>query len=126
MTDNPDTCDALQNLLLGSSLNSPPSGGKMRLPEVQSKPWEALGISRATWYRKKKPALLNPLESQAAQAKWFDQTLRTWQRYLFAERYGTPELWILARETPDGLAAHQKAEIEKWRPIIKAANIKGE
>jgi tripartite-type tricarboxylate transporter receptor subunit TctC len=29
-------------------------------------------------------------------------------------------------QTPDALAALQKAEIEKWWPIIKAANIKGE
>ena len=29
-------------------------------------------------------------------------------------------------QTPEGLAAFQKAEIEKWWPIIKAANIKGE
>ena len=27
---------------------------------------------------------------------------------------------------PEGLAAFLKAEIEKWWPIIKAANIKGE
>jgi tripartite-type tricarboxylate transporter receptor subunit TctC len=35
---------------------------------------------------------------------------------------------IFAREqqTPAALAAHQKAEIEKWWPIIKAADIKGE
>jgi tripartite-type tricarboxylate transporter receptor subunit TctC len=30
------------------------------------------------------------------------------------------------RLTPEALAAHQKAEIEKWWPIIKAANIKAE
>jgi len=30
------------------------------------------------------------------------------------------------QQTPAGLAAFQKAEIEKWWPIIKAANIKGE
>jgi tripartite-type tricarboxylate transporter receptor subunit TctC len=30
------------------------------------------------------------------------------------------------QQTPEALAAHQKAEIEKWWPIIKAANIKGE
>ena len=30
------------------------------------------------------------------------------------------------QQTPQGLAAFQKAEIEKWWPIIKAANIKGE
>jgi tripartite-type tricarboxylate transporter receptor subunit TctC len=35
---------------------------------------------------------------------------------------------IAARElqTPEGLAAFHKAEIEKWWPIIRAANIKGE
>ena len=30
------------------------------------------------------------------------------------------------QQTSEGLAAFQKAEIEKWWPIIKAANIKGE
>ena len=30
------------------------------------------------------------------------------------------------RQTPEGLRAHQIAEIEKWWPIIKAANIKAE
>ena len=30
------------------------------------------------------------------------------------------------QQTPEGLAAHHKAEIEKWWPIIKAANIKAE
>jgi hypothetical protein len=30
------------------------------------------------------------------------------------------------RQTPEALAAFQKAEIDKWWPIIKAANIKGE
>ena len=30
------------------------------------------------------------------------------------------------RQTPEALAAFHKAEIEKWWPIIKAANIKGE
>jgi len=30
------------------------------------------------------------------------------------------------QQTPEGLAAFHKAEIEKWWPIIKAANIKGE
>jgi tripartite-type tricarboxylate transporter receptor subunit TctC len=30
------------------------------------------------------------------------------------------------QQTPEALAALQKAEIEKWWPIIKAANIKGE
>ena len=30
------------------------------------------------------------------------------------------------RQTPEALGAFQKSEIEKWWPIIKAANIKGE
>jgi hypothetical protein len=30
------------------------------------------------------------------------------------------------QQTPAGLAAFHKAEIEKWWPIIKAAGIRGE
>jgi hypothetical protein len=30
------------------------------------------------------------------------------------------------QQTPDGLRAYHKAEIDKWRPIIDAANIKPE
>ena len=30
------------------------------------------------------------------------------------------------QQTPEALSADQKAEAEKWWPIIKAANIKGE
>jgi tripartite-type tricarboxylate transporter receptor subunit TctC len=36
------------------------------------------------------------------------------------------EIPSLDQQTPEGLYAHHKAEIEKWWPIIKAANIKGE
>jgi tripartite-type tricarboxylate transporter receptor subunit TctC len=32
----------------------------------------------------------------------------------------------LDQQTPDALAAYQKAEIEKWWPIVKAANIKAQ
>jgi tripartite-type tricarboxylate transporter receptor subunit TctC len=31
-----------------------------------------------------------------------------------------------SQQTPDGLGAHHKAEIEKWWPLIKAAGIKAE
>jgi hypothetical protein len=31
-----------------------------------------------------------------------------------------------AQQTPDALAVHHKAEIEKWWPTIKGANIKAE
>jgi tripartite-type tricarboxylate transporter receptor subunit TctC len=34
--------------------------------------------------------------------------------------------WPRAQQTPEALAAHQKAEIERWWPIIKAAGIKVE
>ena len=37
-----------------------------------------------------------------------------------------PEIPPREQQTPEALGAHQKAEIEKWWPIIKAANIKGE
>jgi len=30
------------------------------------------------------------------------------------------------QQTPDALTAYQKAEIEKWWPIVKAANIKAQ
>ena len=36
------------------------------------------------------------------------------------------EIFPRDRQTPEALGAFQKAEIEKWWPIIKAANIKGE
>jgi hypothetical protein len=36
------------------------------------------------------------------------------------------EIFPREQQTPEALAAFQKAEIEKWWPIIKAANIKVE
>jgi tripartite-type tricarboxylate transporter receptor subunit TctC len=36
------------------------------------------------------------------------------------------EIWPREKQTPEALAAQQKTEIEKWWPIIKAANIKAE
>jgi hypothetical protein len=30
------------------------------------------------------------------------------------------------QQTPEALAAYQKAEIEKWWPLVKAANIKAQ
>jgi tripartite-type tricarboxylate transporter receptor subunit TctC len=37
-----------------------------------------------------------------------------------------PEVFPRDQQTPEALAAFQKSEIEKWWPVIKAANIKGE
>ena len=36
------------------------------------------------------------------------------------------EIWPREQQTPEALGAYQKSEIEKWWPIIKAANIKAE
>jgi tripartite-type tricarboxylate transporter receptor subunit TctC len=36
------------------------------------------------------------------------------------------DIWPRDKQTPEALAAQQKAEIEVWWPIIKANNIKGE
>jgi len=36
------------------------------------------------------------------------------------------EIWPRDKQTPEALSAQQKAEIEKWWPIIKAANIKAQ
>ena len=36
------------------------------------------------------------------------------------------EIFPREQQTPEALAAYHKAGIEKWWPIIKAANIKGE
>jgi hypothetical protein len=41
-------------------------------------------------------------------------------------RRGCPGFTRREQQTPEALAAQQKAEIEKWWPIIKAANIKAE
>jgi tripartite-type tricarboxylate transporter receptor subunit TctC len=36
------------------------------------------------------------------------------------------EIFPREQQTPEALLAHQKAEIEKWWPILKAANIKAQ
>jgi tripartite-type tricarboxylate transporter receptor subunit TctC len=58
--------------------------------------------------------------NSAVQAALADATVR--------QRFADQGQDIPAREqqTPEALAAQQKAEIEKWWPIIKAANIKAE
>jgi hypothetical protein len=50
--------------------------------------------------------------------------LCVWRRQKLADL--DQETFSCGQQTPEALAAFQMAEIEKWWPIIKAANIKGE
>jgi hypothetical protein len=104
MTDR-NLIAGLQALLLlqgEASLKDPPDGGKVRLPDAQSKPWESLGISRATWYRQRKPAGELQLWKQGSwrqkrRAKNDHQSVRSVQRRFLVFKYGIPELEQLAR-----------------------------
>ena len=57
------------------------------------------------------PHLLEALNDPATQKRIADQGLDSPSR---------------DQQTPEALAAYQKAEIEKWWPIVKAANIKAQ
>jgi tripartite-type tricarboxylate transporter receptor subunit TctC len=76
--------------------------------------WHGLWVPKGT---PKEP--ITKLNS-AVQAALADATVR--QR--FAEQ--GQDIPPREQQTPEALAAQQKAEIEKWWPILKAANIKGE
>ena len=58
--------------------------------------------------------------NSAVQAALADATVR--QRFADQGQDVPPR----EQQMPEALAAQQKAEIEKWWPILKAANIKGE
>ena len=47
----------------------------------REKPWAALGISRATWYRHGKPAEWHKRSTQADEAKKGGLSLRTYERF---------------------------------------------
>ena len=72
------------------------------------------------WVPKGTPREIIAKLNSAAQAALADATVR--------QRFADQGQDIPSREqqTPEALAAQQKAEIEKWWPILKAANIKGE
>jgi hypothetical protein len=57
----------------------------------QPKPWTALGISRATWYRHGKPTDKPIRETQALYALQLGKSVRTIQRLMRIER-ACPEL----------------------------------
>jgi hypothetical protein len=58
----------------------------------------------------------------------FEAIVKPLTSYWFLPRIADIGLEIFPREqqTPEALRALQRAEIEKWRPIIKAAGIKAE
>jgi hypothetical protein len=81
-----------------SSLNNPPNGGEVRQPDAKAKPWQALGISRATYYRKGKPEKMPSIRwKQADRARvGGGLSIRTIQRADFVRRYGIGDLYYLA------------------------------
>ncbi|MEA2949878.1 MAG: hypothetical protein QOI40_5208 [Alphaproteobacteria bacterium] len=101
---------------------------KTRLPSAPDIPTAAEagvpGLDISVWYGlwapKGTPKEIITQLNQAAVEALADPAVR--------QRLADLGLEIPAREiqTPEALGAHQKAEIAKWWPIIKAASIKGE
>ena len=101
---------------------------KARLPSAPEIPTVAEagvpGLDISVWYGlwapKGTPADIIAKLSAATMAALADAGVR--------QRFSELGLEIPARElqTPEALGAHHKAEIEKWWPVIKAANIKGD
>jgi hypothetical protein len=97
------------------NLTNPPIGGEVRCDDVSSEtitepseinltnppngeagpPWETIGMSRATWYRRGKPTTRpTPRITQAQAAKTMNVSLRTVQRVARVLRL-RPELGVL-------------------------------
>jgi tripartite-type tricarboxylate transporter receptor subunit TctC len=91
-----------------------PTADEAGLPGFHTTNWHGLWAPKGT--AKDVIAALNA----AVVAALADPTVRS--------RLGNLGLDITSRaeQTPEALGAHQKAEAEKWWPIIKAANIKAE
>ena len=84
------------------------------IPGLYASFWHGL------WAPKGTPKEIIAKLNMALRAALADQTVR--QRFSEQGQDIPPE----DRQTPEALAAQQKAEIEKWWPIMKAANIKVE
>jgi tripartite-type tricarboxylate transporter receptor subunit TctC len=91
-----------------------PTADEAGLPGIHIAFWHGL------WAPKGTPKEITAKLNAAVQAALADATVR--QRFAALGQ----EAWPAGQQTPDVLAAHQKAEIEKWWPVIKAAGIKAE
>jgi tripartite-type tricarboxylate transporter receptor subunit TctC len=84
------------------------------VPGLYASFWHGLWVPKGT------PKELITKLNSVVQAALADATVR--QRFTDQGQDIPPR----EQQTPEALAAQQKAEIEKWWPILKAANIKGE
>jgi len=91
-----------------------PTAGEAGLPGFLFSNW------RAIWAPKGTPAPIVDRLNAAVREVLADAAVR--RRLAELGQEIVPE----AQQTPQALAYHHKAEIEKWWPIIKAAGIKGE
>ena len=91
-----------------------PTVDEAGLPGFYTSTWYGLWAPRGTpkpVIAKLNAAVVEALADPVVQKRLGDQGLE----------FPPPE-----QQTPEALAAHHKAEIEKWWPIVKAANIKAE
>src|SRR5262245_34091618 len=91
-----------------------PTVDEAGLPGFHISNWHALWAPKATpktIIAKLKIAAMDTLTDPAVRARFAELGLQIFSR---------------EQQTPEALAAHQRAEIEKWWPIIKAAGIKAE
>jgi tripartite-type tricarboxylate transporter receptor subunit TctC len=91
-----------------------PTVDEAGLPGFHRSAWVGL------WMPKGAPTEVVAKLTSAVQTVMADPTLRA--RIAAQGQEGFPR----DQQTPDGLATFQNAEIQRWWPIIKAANIKGE
>jgi tripartite-type tricarboxylate transporter receptor subunit TctC len=81
-------------------------------------PGLVMGFWHGLWAPKGTPADVIATLNGAARAAFADATVK--QRYIeMGQEMPSP-----AEQSPAALAAFHKGEIDKWWPIIKAANIK--